>query len=484
MKLLAGTSKGVFAIGESHEPATVLPERSVRDLARAGDRLLAGADTGIFASDDGGHTWQPSGIEGRTVWDILVRAGPRRRRLRGHAARRPLPERRRRADLEGDGDARAGAGRRAVVRPRHAAPGWPGAGPRRRPRRSQADLGGRRGGRRREHRRWRGDVARRSPRRQSGHPHDGGAPGEARGAVRDDGLRADRRRRRDDRGQCRRLPLRRRRRHLALCVAGRHAALRAAHVHRPAGAACPHRGERAHRVLELQGRGRRPRDALSHRGRGRDVALPLRPRALALRRELPRARPRPVGRRRRARRHRHGRGLARQRRRGVDAARRRACRPCCPSFRSRDGAAPHEVRSLLRASTAAPVGRGQRAAALPGRAVPGRAGRSARHRLRLGSRAPFPRGVLALLRARGLPRRRLPAHPAHPPGPRHRPDAAGLQPSRARRRAHRHARPRLERPGGLRHRASPPRAPSSRASASIRASAAPCGGRRWSRSPT
>jgi photosystem II stability/assembly factor-like uncharacterized protein len=74
MKLFAGTSKGVFAIGESHEPATVLPERSVRDLARAGDRLLAGADTGIFASDDGGHTWQPSGIEGRTVWDIL--AGP------------------------------------------------------------------------------------------------------------------------------------------------------------------------------------------------------------------------------------------------------------------------------------------------------------------------------------------------------------------------------------------------------------------------
>ena len=30
----------------------------------------------------------------------------------------------------------------------------------------------------------------------------------------------------------------------------------------------------------------------------------------------------------------------------------------------------------------------------------------------------------------------------------------------------------------------PPPAPSSRASASIRASAAPCGGRRWSRSPT
>ena len=37
---------------------------------------------------------------------------------------------------------------------------------------------------------------------------------------------------------------------------------------------------------------------------------------------------------------------------------------------------------------------------------------------------------------------------------------------------------------GVRHRANPPPAPSSRASASIPASAAPCGGRRSSRSPT
>ena len=71
MTILAGTSKGVFAIGVTSEPTSVLPERSVRNLARAGRRLLAGADTGIFASDDGGHTWQPSGVDGRTVWDIL-----------------------------------------------------------------------------------------------------------------------------------------------------------------------------------------------------------------------------------------------------------------------------------------------------------------------------------------------------------------------------------------------------------------------------
>jgi len=74
MTILAGTSKGVFTIGGSPEPNTVLPERSVRDLAWAGRRLLAGADTGMFASDDGGHSWQPSGVQGRTVWDIF--AGP------------------------------------------------------------------------------------------------------------------------------------------------------------------------------------------------------------------------------------------------------------------------------------------------------------------------------------------------------------------------------------------------------------------------
>ena len=49
---------------------------------------------------------------------------------------------------------------------------------------------------------------------------------------------------------------------------------------------------------------------------------------------------------------------------------------------------------------------------LPERARPDRAGRPARLRLRLGGRAPLPRGVLALVRARGVPRRRQPAHQA------------------------------------------------------------------------
>ena len=46
------------------------------------------------------------------------------------------------------------------------------------------------------------------------------------------------------------------------------------------------------------------------------------------------------------------------------------------------------------------------------RARPDRAGRPARLRLRLGGRAPLPRGVLALVGARGVPRRGQPAHEA------------------------------------------------------------------------
>ena len=72
--------------------------------------------------------------------------------------------------------------------------------------------------------------------------------------------------------------------------------------------------------------------------------------------------------------------------------------------------------------------------------------------LRLGGRAPLPRGVLALERTRGVPRGRVAAHEEHPARPRHRADAAAVQPSGAHRRAHLDARPRLERPRRLRHR--------------------------------
>jgi hypothetical protein len=74
MTILAGTGKGLFAIASGHGATAVLAERTVRDLKKSGGRLLAGTDVGLFASEDGGRTWRPSGIEGRIVWQIF--AGP------------------------------------------------------------------------------------------------------------------------------------------------------------------------------------------------------------------------------------------------------------------------------------------------------------------------------------------------------------------------------------------------------------------------
>jgi len=72
MKILAGTTNGLFAVDDAQNAMPVLADRIVRDLKASNGRLLAGADTALFASDDGGRTWQPSGIEGRTVWQIFT----------------------------------------------------------------------------------------------------------------------------------------------------------------------------------------------------------------------------------------------------------------------------------------------------------------------------------------------------------------------------------------------------------------------------
>src|ERR1051326_1337958 len=72
----------------------------------------------------------------------------------------------------------------------------------------------------------------------------------------------------------------------------------------------------------------------------------------------------------------------------------------------------HAIRNFLRASAATAVGARQRAALVPRGARAGRARRRPRDRSRVGGRAPLPRGVFALLRARSLPRRRLAAHDA------------------------------------------------------------------------
>jgi len=70
MELLIGTSKGLFTLEGGRATRPLLAERGVRDLARVNGALLAGAETGMFRSDDGGRTWQPSGVDGRMVWQV------------------------------------------------------------------------------------------------------------------------------------------------------------------------------------------------------------------------------------------------------------------------------------------------------------------------------------------------------------------------------------------------------------------------------
>src|SRR6266576_6885991 len=89
----------------------------------------------------------------------------------------------------------------------------------------------------------------------------------------------------------------------------------------------------------------------------------------------------------------------------------RRCRPTALSGRL----ASNAIRHLLRASAAPPLGCRQR---IPIAARVDRADRARRHArlsVRLGGRAPLPRGVLALVRARSLPRCGEPANTAHPP---------------------------------------------------------------------
>ena len=69
MKILAGTSKGVFSLN-GNSPRHVLESRGVRDLVNIEGRLFAGTGAGVFRSDDGGETWLCTGLEDREVWQI------------------------------------------------------------------------------------------------------------------------------------------------------------------------------------------------------------------------------------------------------------------------------------------------------------------------------------------------------------------------------------------------------------------------------
>ena len=61
MRVLAGTSKGIFVIndGMTHQ---LLESRGVRDLVCHDGRLFAGTGAGLYISDDDGKTWILSGL--------------------------------------------------------------------------------------------------------------------------------------------------------------------------------------------------------------------------------------------------------------------------------------------------------------------------------------------------------------------------------------------------------------------------------------
>lgn len=69
MAIVAGTSKGVFLINGAG-PRPVLDSRGVRELAAFDERLFAGTGDGLYASDDGGESWAPAGLEGYEVWQV------------------------------------------------------------------------------------------------------------------------------------------------------------------------------------------------------------------------------------------------------------------------------------------------------------------------------------------------------------------------------------------------------------------------------
>ena len=70
MTVLAGTAKGVFAIGKGGIARPVLESRGVRDLQALEGRLFAATGAGLFLSDDGGESWTLVGMADREVWQV------------------------------------------------------------------------------------------------------------------------------------------------------------------------------------------------------------------------------------------------------------------------------------------------------------------------------------------------------------------------------------------------------------------------------
>lgn len=73
MNLLIGTGEGLYTLAGQGQPAAAeeLAGRSVRRILRVNGTVFAGADDGVYRSEDGGRQWQKAGVDGKTIWDIV-----------------------------------------------------------------------------------------------------------------------------------------------------------------------------------------------------------------------------------------------------------------------------------------------------------------------------------------------------------------------------------------------------------------------------
>jgi photosystem II stability/assembly factor-like uncharacterized protein len=64
----------MFVAGQSGAavPAEGLARQGVHTVRRINGCVVAGAEDGVYCSDDAGRSWQPSGCEGRDVWSIAA----------------------------------------------------------------------------------------------------------------------------------------------------------------------------------------------------------------------------------------------------------------------------------------------------------------------------------------------------------------------------------------------------------------------------